>query len=152
MARSIALRKTEIKKGSTVKTVLPVRFAAFQLLLLLPAHPWQLFLWPCGQSFILNYCFLLTPPRCDTSSWSVPGLPDPPNHPDRFSFSILEVSFNASCVILFASSRSLSLKHHPGVSFRSVIILMFTSLSDSLSTKIESSFSRSLTRRLQTMP
>jgi hypothetical protein len=29
----------EIKKGSTVKTVLPVRFAAFQLLLVLPAHP-----------------------------------------------------------------------------------------------------------------
>jgi len=29
----------EIKKGSTVKTVLPVRFAAIQLLLVLPAHP-----------------------------------------------------------------------------------------------------------------
>ncbi len=28
-----------IKKGSTVFTALPVRFAAFQLLLLLPAHP-----------------------------------------------------------------------------------------------------------------
>ncbi len=27
------------KKGSTVKTVLPVRFAAFQLQFVLPAHP-----------------------------------------------------------------------------------------------------------------
>ena len=37
-AKNSTSRK-EIKKGSTVKTVLPVRFAAFQLLLVLPAHP-----------------------------------------------------------------------------------------------------------------
>ncbi|EMW6553544.1 MULTISPECIES: hypothetical protein [Citrobacter] len=34
-----SISEEEIKKGSTVKTVLPVRFAAFQLLLVLPAHP-----------------------------------------------------------------------------------------------------------------
>ncbi|HCD1255066.1 TPA: hypothetical protein JD854_RS08330 [Citrobacter amalonaticus] len=39
LARRIPPVKKETKKGSTVKTVLPVRFAAFQLLLVLPAHP-----------------------------------------------------------------------------------------------------------------
>ena len=135
LARRIALVEGNKKREHCKKTVLPVRFAAFQLLLVLPAHPWQLFLWSCD----------LVHPEVSWPSW-------PAEHPDRLSFSVLEVSFNASSVFLFASSWSLSLQHRPGVSRRRAIILMFSSLCDSLSTDIESPVSLCLTRCLQAYP
>jgi len=65
--------------------VLPVRFAAFQLLLLLPAHPWQLFLRSpdlfIRKPFILK---LLHPARIVPirSALSVTPFPEHPGPPD----------------------------------------------------------------------
>ena len=151
LARRIALVEGNKKREHCKKTVLPVRFAAFQLLLVLPAHPWQLFLWSCDLVHPeLLHPAHITPmwklhPEVSWPSW-------PAEHPDRLSFSVLEVSFNASSVFLFASSWSLSLQHRPGVSRWRAIILMFSSLCDSLSTDIESPVSLCLTRCLQAYP
>ncbi|WP_222599983.1 hypothetical protein, partial [Salmonella enterica] len=42
--------------------------------------------------------------RCDSFFLKRPWSSRPAEHPDRLSFSVLEVSFNASCAFHFASS------------------------------------------------
>ena len=117
----------EIKKGSTVKTVLPVRFAAIQLLLVLPAHPWQLFLWSPDQ-FILKRLLPAShhPDAISPNPWVCPDLPDPPDILSGSHSPSWRCPLTRSCAILLLLPEAFPWitfpvcpmkRHHPDVHF-----------------------------------